>query len=108
MVNKMVNRMNKELTRRQAGVLRALEDFVLKHGHAPTIRKLAESLGIASPSAAFKHVLSLEKKGYITRDGGELRLAGRPSLASGSPRSCPSKEWESCLPTWTRSGRTRV
>jgi len=86
MVNKMVNRMNMELTRRQAGVLRALEDFVLKHGYAPTIRRLAESLGIRSPSAAFKHVLSLERKGYLTRDGGELRLAGRPSAVERQVR----------------------
>jgi repressor LexA len=77
MVNKMVNRMNRELTGRQAGVLRALEEFILRQGHAPTIRQLAGSLRIASPSAVFKHVLSLERKGYVVRDGGELRLAGR-------------------------------
>jgi repressor LexA len=72
----MVNRINRELTGRQAGVLRAIEEFILGHGHAPTIRRLAGSLGIASPSAVFKHVLSLERKGYVTRGGGEIRLAG--------------------------------
>ncbi len=86
MVNKMVNRINRELTSRQAGVLRAIENFLLKHGHAPTIRKLAASLGIQSPSAAFKHVLSLERKGYLTRDNGELRLAGRPSAVERQVR----------------------
>jgi repressor LexA len=82
----MVNKINKELTRRQSGVLRALEEFILAHGHAPTIRKLAESLGITSPSAAFKHVLSLEKKGYVIRAGGELRLAGRASAVERQVR----------------------
>ncbi len=76
MVNKMVNRVNRELTSRQAGVLRALEEFILRQGHAPTIRQLAGSLRIANPSAAFKHVLSLERKGYVTRDRGEMRLTG--------------------------------
>jgi repressor LexA len=76
MVNKMVNKIRKELTRRQAKVLRAIEGFVLERGFSPTIRHLGRLLGIANPSAVFKHVLSLEKKGYLQREAGELRLTG--------------------------------
>ena len=79
MVNKMVNTMRKELTPRQKGILKAVEAFVLEHGYAPTVRQVGRILHIASPSAVFKHLGSLEKKGYLTREGGELRLAGRPT-----------------------------
>jgi repressor LexA len=81
MVNKMVNTIRKELTSRQEGILKAVEAFVLEHGYAPTVRQVGRLLRIASPSAVFKHLGSLEKKGYLTREGGELRLAGHPAAA---------------------------
>jgi repressor LexA len=79
----MVNKIRKELTSRQAGILKAVEGFILERGYAPTVRQVGLLLRIASPSAVFKHLASLEKKGYLTRDGGELRLAGHPAAAAG-------------------------
>jgi repressor LexA len=79
MVNKMVNKIRKELTKRQGKALKAIEGFILERGFSPTIRQLGKLLAIANPSAVFKHVLSLEKKGYLHREGGELRLAGFPA-----------------------------
>ena len=76
MVNKMVNKLRKRLTDRQKKVLKAIESFILEHGYSPTIRQLGALLGIASPSAVFKHILSLEKKGYLKRVKGKVRLAG--------------------------------
>ena len=81
MVNKMVNKIRKELTARQRRVLKAIEDFILAHGYSPTIRRLGELLRIPNPSAVFKHVASLEKKGYVRRVKGELRLIGFPAAA---------------------------
>jgi repressor LexA len=75
----MVNKIRKKLTEKQEKVLKAIEDFVLAHGYSPTIRQLGELLDIANPSAVFKHILSLEKKGYLTRDKGEIKLQGFPS-----------------------------
>jgi len=80
MVNKMVNKLRKRLTDRQKKVLKAIESFILEHGYSPTIRQLGALLGIASPSAVFKHILSLEKKGYLKRVKGEVRLAGTALL----------------------------
>jgi len=74
----MVNKLRKKPTERQQIVLTAIEDFILNDGHPPTIRQLGERLGIGNPSAVFKHLLSLERKGYVERSGGELRLKGRP------------------------------
>ncbi|OGD20896.1 MAG: repressor LexA [Candidatus Aminicenantes bacterium RBG_13_64_14] len=82
----MVNKPNPELTKRQRRVLQAVEAFILGHGYAPTIRRLGEELGITSPSAVFKHVRSLECKGYLSRREGDLSLAGRPAPAAGQVR----------------------
>ena len=81
----MVNRMRIKLTERQGKVLEAIEDFILEYGYAPTIRQLGKLLRIANPSAVFKHILSLEKKGYVRREDGEIRLAGIP--ASGEAQA---------------------
>jgi repressor LexA len=86
MVNKMVNILRRELTLRQAKVLKAVEDFILGHGYAPTIRQLGEALKIPSPSAVLKHLQSLERKGYISRTGGEIRVAGLAALVESQFR----------------------
>jgi repressor LexA len=81
----MVNRTRIKLTERQRKVLEAIEDFILEHGYAPTIRQLGKLLRMANPSAVFKHILSLEKKGYVRREDGEIRLVGFP--ASGEAQA---------------------
>jgi len=77
----MVNKIGKKLTERQKKVLNTIESFLLEHGYSPTIRQLGELLGIVHPSAVFKHILSLEKKGYLSRAEGELQLKGLPGGA---------------------------
>src|SRR4030042_6274536 len=82
----MVNTVRRDLTLRQTKVLKAVGDFILGHGYAPTIRQLGSALGIPSPSAVLKHLQSLERKGYISREGGEIRIAGFPALLEGQVR----------------------
>ncbi len=81
MVNKMVNKLRKKLTEKQEKVLEAFEEFILQHGYSPTIRQLGKLVKIASPSAVYKHILSLEKKGYLKREKGRMKLSGLPSAA---------------------------
>jgi repressor LexA len=114
MVNKMVNKIRKELTQRQAKALRAIEAFVLERGFSPTIRQLGKLLGIVNPSAVFKHVLSLERKGYLHRERGEMQLSGFPTpldnqvkvplvgvAPAGSPRDVFDSLGESVdVPEW--------
>lgn len=76
----MVNKLKRKLTERQQTVLDAIEDFILNDGYPPTVRQLGERLGISNPSAVFKHILSLERKGYVERSGGELKLKGKSGL----------------------------
>ncbi|MFW6140257.1 MAG: transcriptional repressor LexA [Acidobacteriota bacterium] len=75
----MVNRARQKLTERQKKVLDAVKDFIQKHGYSPTVRQLARILGIPSPSAVFKHLSSIEKKGYLRKENGDIQLAGQPS-----------------------------
>jgi repressor LexA len=82
----MVNKIRRELTLRQAKVLKAVEDFILGHGYAPTIRQLGAALKIPSPSAVLKHLQSLERKGYISREDGAIRVAGFPALLESQVR----------------------
>jgi len=86
MVNKMVNKIRKKLTERQKKVLKVIERFILEHGYSPTIRHLGKTLNIANPSAVFKHILSLEKKGYVERVRGEIKLTGFPALLESQAR----------------------
>ncbi len=86
MVNKMVNKTRKELTQRQGRALKAIEAFILERGYAPTVRQLGKLLDIANPSAVFKHILSLERKGYLRRDRGEMHLAGFPTVPENQVR----------------------
>jgi repressor LexA len=74
------------MTLRQAKVLKAVEDFILGHGYAPTIRQLGSALKIPSPSAVLKHLQSLERKGYISREDGAIRVAGFPALLESQVR----------------------
>jgi len=82
----MVNKIRKRLTERQKKVLKAVEGFILEHGYSPTIRQLGKILSIVNPSAVFKHLLSLEKKGYLERVGGEVKLTGFPALVESQTR----------------------
>ena len=75
----MVNKTRTELTERQEEVLRAIKNFILERGYSPTIRQLGEILHISNPSAVFKHVQSLERKGYVRKQGGELSPTGFPT-----------------------------
>ena len=58
--------MNRKLTARQAIVLRELNGFILEFGHPPTHVELANLIGVSSPKAASDHLVTLEKKGYIS------------------------------------------
>ncbi|MBV9858002.1 MAG: transcriptional repressor LexA [Streptosporangiaceae bacterium] len=95
------------LTWRQRKILRAIRDSVRRRGYPPSIREIAEEVGISLSSASYQ-LSALQRKGYLRRDGRrprtmEVRLPGneaaRPEEGQGddddSPRGCldiPSQE----------------
>jgi len=115
----MVNRIKRALTGRQAEILDTIQEFILENGYAPTVRELGQMVGLTNPSAVFKHLLSLERKGYIRRESGEIRLAQVPEavtvarlplvglVPAGAPREMFDILGETVeVPSWF-SGRRR-
>lgn len=70
----MVNKLSKVLTEKQKKVLEAIEHYFLAYGYSPTVRQLGKLLDMTNPSAVFKHIVSLEKKGYLKREKGGVSL----------------------------------
>ncbi len=60
----------KKLTEKQKQVLNIIARGVKQRGYPPTMQELADELGIRSKNAIFKHLIALENKGYITKQGG--------------------------------------
>lgn len=63
----------KPLTERQRQVLSAIEWHIKEKGYPPTVKELADTLGICSVSAVYAHLQRLKKKGYITSEPNKPR-----------------------------------
>ena len=50
-----------------------IQRYTAEHGFSPTIREIAQALGLVSASAADYHLRRLEDKGVITRQEGKAR-----------------------------------
>ena len=59
--------MAKDLTRRQAAILRFIIESIRDLGYPPTIAEIGQEFGIASTNAVNDHLLALQRKGCITR-----------------------------------------
>jgi repressor LexA len=64
--------MAEDLTGRRREVLEALRRLTARDGHPPTLREVADDVGLASPSSVLHHVRVLATEGHV-----ELR-PGRP------------------------------
>jgi repressor LexA len=73
------------LTWRQRKVLQVIRESVQKRGYPPTLREIAEAIGLTSTSTVSHHLSALQRKGYLHRDVGrartvEVRLPGPPAV----------------------------
>lgn len=85
------------LTRQQAKTVTAIEAYIARHGHAPTLEEIGRELGVRSKGAVHRLVQALVEKGYVIRESSGwrgLRLAGQPAgptlplvgrIAAGQP-----------------------
>lgn len=55
------------LTKRQKQLLDYLEDYIQRHGFAPTLDETGRHFGLASLATVHKHLSNLEQKGLIRR-----------------------------------------
>lgn len=77
-----------QLTSRQQQVLEIVSRFIADYGYPPSLRQIAEQLGVNGTLGIMKHLTVLEKKGYLRRQGGSSRgivLAGQTSQALSLP-----------------------
>ena len=56
-----------QLTRRQAQVLEYITTYSQQRGCAPSLREIAGRLGVSSVGSLHKHLVHLERKGFIRR-----------------------------------------
>lgn len=63
----------KGLSSRQEQILNFIEDYQEEKGYSPSVREIADAVGLASGSTAHGHLDRMEKKGYIRRDPSKPR-----------------------------------
>jgi repressor LexA len=63
------------LSSRQGKIVQIIEDSVRCHGYGPSLREIAEAVGLASTSSVAYQLSVLEKKGHLTREAGRPRTA---------------------------------
>ena len=88
------------LTSRQREVLQVIRESVQKRGYPPSMREIAEAIGLTSTSTVSHHLSTLQRKGYLHRDVGrartvEVRLPGHPAVR---PESGQGEDEQAELP----------
>lgn len=57
------------LSTRQRRILEVIKDSTVIRGYPPSIREIADAVGLHSTSSVSYHLTQLEKRGYLRRDG---------------------------------------
>jgi repressor LexA len=75
------------LTWRQRKILQAIRDSVQKRGYPPSMREIAQAVGLISTSSVSYQLSILERKGYLRRDLRRPRTVEvhLPAIRRGSP-----------------------
>lgn len=59
--------------KRQGQIIDFMKQYIQSHGSAPTLREIADALGVSSLATVHEHLTSLETKGVIKRTPGKSR-----------------------------------
>jgi len=77
---------------RKQKILECIARAVSERGYPPSVREIAESVGLASPSAVHHHLTALEREGLLERGSHSsraLRLTPRGEAELGAPPRRP-------------------
>lgn len=66
--------MGRALTPRQQQILEHIAGSIRRSGIVPSVREIGAALGLRSPSTVHQHLLALERKGFVRRDGDRMRV----------------------------------
>ena len=61
------------LTKQQTKVLDIIKTCIKEHGYAPSIREIAEELGVSSPATVQQHLAALVTSGYLRKTDDAIR-----------------------------------
>lgn len=59
--------------KRQSQILDFIKQYIQSHGYAPTLRDIANALGLSSLATVHEHLAALENKGFLIRKAGKSR-----------------------------------
>ena len=62
-----------KLTKRQEDALNFIKTYIVSHGYPPTVREIADAIGVSSPATVQAHLESLADKGYIKKGSNKNR-----------------------------------
>lgn len=71
------------LSTRQRRILEVIRDSTVIRGYPPSIREIADAVGLHSTSSVSYHLTQLEKRGYLRRDGKRPRAVDVRSFDGG-------------------------
>ncbi|HEX6858503.1 MAG TPA: transcriptional repressor LexA [Streptosporangiaceae bacterium] len=78
-----------QLTDRQRRIMQVIEESVRRHGYPPTLREIGDATGLASTSSVSHQLISLQRKGYVSRGAGRPRSAVVRPVADPGPGPSP-------------------
>lgn len=61
------------LYKKQRQILAFIQQYILANRTAPTLRQIADAIGVSSLATVHEHLVTLEQKGLITRRSGRVR-----------------------------------
>lgn len=65
-------------TAKQAEVVAVMRSYIEEHGMPPTVREIADAIGVASTNAVFDRLHGLKRKGLVRHEANKAR-AWRPA-----------------------------
>jgi repressor LexA len=93
------------LTKRQQEILQVIKECARANGYAPSLREIAERVGLSGPSSVAYQVAELKKKGYLRSEAkrsrttvvqasapgpGYIEVPLMAKIAAGGPITAPS------------------
>jgi repressor LexA len=87
---------SQSISPRQVTILKFIRESVARQGYAPSLREIAQAVGLSSQSTVSYHLSALVKKGYLSRGRGLPRTtvelpSGPDPAAAGMPLAAPAE-----------------
>ena len=95
---------NQPISPRQVTILQYIRESVARRGYPPSLREIAQAVGLASQSTVSYHLSALVKKGYLSRGPGLPRTT--VELPSGPDSAAPTAPPAGTGPTPAGTGPT--